>query len=257
MQTARAAVDEARILDHHISLGNALAHAACPIALLNGDLRSSAHFIEMLVDVGNRLVGHRRASRYIHPVAGWLWGEGFQGMLHLERDEIDAAVQRLSSAADEMRVRRLLGLHFVTFLAHLARALGSAGHSSEGLAAANDALERSERNEERWNLPELLRVKGELLLRAGSTAAAEACWMEALTEAGRRRALSWELRCATSLARLWRDQDQAERGRALLAPVYSRFTEGFETADLTAARAFLESAGSAPRPRGSRPRRRT
>jgi predicted ATPase len=58
--------------------------------------------------------------------------------------------------------------------------------------------------------------------------------------APRQGALSWELRCATSLARLWRAQARSEEARELLAPVYDRFTEGFATADLKAAKALLD-----------------
>jgi predicted ATPase len=53
--------------------------------------------------------------------------------------------------------------------------------------------------------------------------------------------LSWELRAATSLARLLRDQNRSSEAIALLAPVYNRFTEGFETADLKAAKALIDS----------------
>jgi predicted ATPase len=53
--------------------------------------------------------------------------------------------------------------------------------------------------------------------------------------------LSWELRAATSLARLWRGEGRDNEGYELLAPVYDRFTEGFETADLKAARALIDS----------------
>ena len=52
--------------------------------------------------------------------------------------------------------------------------------------------------------------------------------------------MSWELRAATSLARLLRDQNQSTEAVALLAPIYNRFTEGFETADLKAAKALLD-----------------
>ena len=57
--------------------------------------------------------------------------------------------------------------------------------------------------------------------------------------ARRQGALSWELRAATSLARLWRGQQRVDQARKLLAPVYRRFTEGFATADLIAAKALL------------------
>jgi predicted ATPase len=71
-------------------------------------------------------------------------------------------------------------------------------------------------------------------------AAAEGIFRQALDYAHRQGALSWELRCATSLARLQRDQPQSDEAFELLASVYNRFTEGFDTADLKAAKALLE-----------------
>ena len=110
-----------------------------------------------------------------------------------------------------------------------------------GLRAIEEAIVRSEHTEERWVIAELLRVKGELLLlrgAPGAAAAAEDHFRQALDWARRQGALSWELRAATSLARLWRDQGRSADAMALLQPVYERFTEGFETADLKAAIAF-------------------
>jgi predicted ATPase len=81
-----------------------------------------------------------------------------------------------------------------------------------------------------WLNAELLRVKGEyLLLRdvPGAAAAAEDHFRQALDWACQQGALSWELRAATSLARLWRDQARSKEARELLAPVYDRFAEGF------------------------------
>jgi predicted ATPase len=64
--------------------------------------------------------------------------------------------------------------------------------------------------------------------------------LQALDWAKRQAALSWELRAATSLARLWRDQGRPADGATLLQPVYDRFTEGFATADLKSAKALLD-----------------
>jgi predicted ATPase len=95
---------------------------------------------------------------------------------------------------------------------------------------------------ERWLIAELLRIKGELLLlQGGSSAAAmaEDYFRQALDWARRQGALSFELRAATSLARLLRDQGRSADALALLQPIYDRFTEGFETADLKTAKALL------------------
>jgi predicted ATPase len=92
-------------------------------------------------------------------------------------------------------------------------------------------------------MAELLRIKGELLLlhgAPGAAAAAEDHFRQALDWACRQGALSWELRAATSLARLLRDQGRSIEAAALLQPVYDRFTEGFETADLRTAKRLLD-----------------
>jgi predicted ATPase len=89
---------------------------------------------------------------------------------------------------------------------------------------------------------ELYRVKGELLLRQHIPDApeAETCFRQALDLARRQQAKSLELRAAMSLARLWQRQGKDAEARALLAPIYGWFTEGFDTADLQDARTLLE-----------------
>jgi predicted ATPase len=89
-----------------------------------------------------------------------------------------------------------------------------------------------------------LRLKGELVfLDAAPDAAvvAEDHFQQSLELASRQGALAWELRTAMSLARLWQRQRRTSQARALLAPVYRRFTEGFDTTDLVAAKALLKT----------------
>jgi predicted ATPase len=68
----------------------------------------------------------------------------------------------------------------------------------------------------------------------------EACFCRALEVAREQQAKLWELRAATSLARLWAEQGERQRARDLLAPIYGWFTEGFDTADLKDAKALLD-----------------
>jgi predicted ATPase len=122
--------------------------------------------------------------------------------------------------------------------------LGDADHGAEGLAVIEEALAWTERTEERWRIAEFLRLKGELLLlqdAPGAAAAAEDHFRQALDWARRQGALSWELRAATSLARLLSDQYRSTEAIALLVPIYNRFTEGFDTADLKTAKALIDS----------------
>lgn len=111
-----------------------------------------------------------------------------------------------------------------------------------GLATIDRALERAERNEERWYIAELLRIKGELMLRAcGPSAEAEAerLFAQSLDWARRQGARSWELRTSISPARLPHETSRMVQAREQLASVYARFGEGFATADLSAARTLL------------------
>jgi predicted ATPase len=87
-----------------------------------------------------------------------------------------------------------------------------------------------------------VRIKGELLLAQSSDnhLEAESCFHHALDIARQQQAKSWELRGATSLARLWQQQDKRQEAHDLLAPVYNWFTEGFDTADLKDAKALLD-----------------
>src|SRR4029450_4295814 len=116
------------------------------------------------------------------------------------------------------------------------------GQTTEGRIAVDEVLERCESGEERWCLPELLRIKGDLLGLEGTADAIEAAedhFNQALEWARRQEALSWELRAATSLAELWRARGMTADAEQLLSSVYSKFTEGFETADLKAAHALI------------------
>jgi predicted ATPase/DNA-binding winged helix-turn-helix (wHTH) protein len=222
MRTAESSVADARATNHAISLGHALAVAACPIALSIGDLAAAEHYVEMLLDHSTR-----------HELARWrAWGLSYQGVLAIQRDDLSIGLRLLRVAFAEPGAAG--SAQFFTFL--MAEALGRAGQTADGLATIEEAIVRSERTEERWVFAELLRIKGE----PGAAATAEDHFRQALDWAHRQGALSWELRAATSLARLWRDQHRVKEARALLRSVYGRFTEGFATADLQAAKSLLE-----------------
>jgi predicted ATPase len=133
-------------------------------------------------------------------------------------------------------------VHRVEMLIELARAFAGTGDFQQGIDALDDALADSARREERWCMAELLRMKAEMLLgmdASGPESCAEELLEQSLECARRQGALSWELRAASSLARLRLRQGKAREGRACLEPVYARFTEGFETADLAEARQLL------------------
>jgi predicted ATPase len=231
MRTAQRTVENARASDHTISLCYTLTRAACPVALWVGDLAAAEHYVAMLLDQSAKL-----------GMAVWqAWGHCFKGVLLIKRGNVDTGFQLLRTALDELRETGSV-LRYTAFLGAFAEGLARAGQATEGLAAVDQALERSESNEERWCIAELLRIRGELILlenAPGAAGTAAGLFRQARDWARRQGALSWELRAAMSLARLRRDQSRTKEALELLAPVYDRFTEGFETADLEAAKALI------------------
>jgi len=232
MRTVESKIEEALTLHHELTLCNALAKA-CPVALLAGDLTAAERLIAMLLDHSAR-----------NALASWqAEGRCFQGALLVKRGDVVNGLHVLRSALEELPGMSF-SLRYAGLLGELAEALGHAGELARGLATIDQALARSEANDERWCIAELLRIKGELIVLERlprSAAAAELLFQEGLEWGRRQGALSWELRCATSLARLWHGQGRPGQARELLEGVYGRFTEGFETADLTTARALLAS----------------
>src|SRR5262245_34946318 len=123
------------------------------------------------------------------------------------------------------------------YLALLAEGYGAVRQTDEGLRVLAEAFaEVATTAERRWEA-ELYRLQGELLLRAKgrrpkAEGTPEACFGQALTVASQQQAKTLELRAAMSMSRLWQQQGKWNKARALLAPVYGWFTEGFDTADL-------------------------
>ena len=236
VQTARLAVEDAGQKGHTISLCHALAQAACPVALYTGDLPAAERFAAILL-------GHAGKLR----LAQWIArGHCLKATSLIVRGNFADGLPLLRTAIEEVREEGPRPGH-TEFLVVLASGLGRSGRLTEALSVIEQALALSEQYEERWNLPELLRTKGELLLlerAVGAALSAENCFRQALDWARRDATLAWELRAAISLGRLWRDQGRGAEARDLLASVYDRFTEGFDTADLTTAMALLDACGS-------------
>jgi len=114
------------------------------------------------------------------------------------------------------------------------------GRTEQALAAIADGLAVVAETGEHWGDAELHRVGGELLASMSQDSDAEAAFTTALAIAREQGAKWWELRAATSLARLWQQQDKLAEARDQLAEIYDWFTEGFETVDLKDAKALLD-----------------
>jgi predicted ATPase len=127
--------------------------------------------------------------------------------------------------------------HGLTMLADAHRISGDA---VTALVHATEAKRLAEATQVKWVLAETLRLRGDLLLITGDRMSAKASYCDAIALARQQRAKLFELRAATSLARLWGDEGEAGEARDLLAPVYGWFTEGFDTADLKEAKALLD-----------------
>jgi predicted ATPase len=125
----------------------------------------------------------------------------------------------------------------------LAAVQGQIEHCGLALQALAEVAAVMESTESRWYKAELFRLKGTLLLKQAvpDASQAEACFHQALDIARQQHPKSWELRAATSLARLWQQQGKQGDARELLTDVYGWFTEGFDTQDLQEAKALLKT----------------
>jgi hypothetical protein len=215
--TAAAEALAAAFGGHPFATMYALTLAAVPVALWSGALDEARRLIGLFAAPA---IGNRGVER---------WRLCYDNILKLRAGSADDA---LMAAYIEARVD-------LSSLSSLA-ALTPAGNAPLPSVAR-------EPDPPLWNAPEILRVDAELLLRhgpPGAAKAAEAKLLHALDIARQQTALSWELRAATSLARLWWRQARVDQARELLSVTYRQFTEGFDTADLIQARGLMENFGS-------------
>ncbi len=235
-RTVQSAVGDAEALADPATLCYALSHGGCLVALWVGNLAAAERYAEMLLD-------HSRK----HGFAVWNdFASRLKGVVLVKTGDLDGGSPLLRASLHEITEPNA-DLWFLTGLGQMAEALGQAGRFADGIATVERGLDRSRRG---WLAPELLRIKGELLLLQGTTGTTEAVedvFRRALDGARRQKSLSWELRAATSLARLLRKQGRHADAIARLKPVYGRFTEGFGTADLIAAKQLLEELSRAGR----------
>jgi predicted ATPase/DNA-binding winged helix-turn-helix (wHTH) protein len=168
-------------------------------------------------------------------------GVAMRGMLAINQGEAEAGVELVRAAVKTLHAGRY-ELHSPVFLGALAEGLAMTGEFNEALTTVDEAVARVGLNGQLFSLPEFMRIKGEILISAPQPALSEAesLFFRSLDLAGQQLALSWQLRTAKSLARLRYSQGRPSEARDVLAPVYARFTEGFESADLIAARQLLD-----------------
>jgi predicted ATPase/DNA-binding winged helix-turn-helix (wHTH) protein len=234
-RSIREALADADASGNVVSQCFALTWCGCWISLRLGDLNSAERYTAQLTNNAER---HGLGSYHA-------CGLGFEGELAAKRDDFVAAEQRLRACLDGLRHVQY-ELLYTPFLSGLAHVLAAAGRFADGLAAADEALQRTEQAHGLWWMPEALRVKGEISLSSGNAdmASTERLFCRSLDLAHRQGALSWELRSAMSLGQLYHAQGRDHDASKLLNSVYTRFTEGFATADLKTARRLLGEWGA-------------
>jgi predicted ATPase len=164
-----------------------------------------------------------------------------QGEIFALTGKASDAVRAITSGITSLRSTGAI-LYEPWHLWYLAMAYAELGQPDDARRCIDDAIDKVERSKEKWCEAEVHRIAGEIALNslASDTEKAEKHFDRALAVARQQQAKSWELRAAMSMARLWRDQGKLQQARELLAPVYSWFTEGFDTLDLKSAKALLD-----------------
>ena len=231
---ARMSLEEAQAADYKLSICEALRLALCPVALMTGDFVTGQRAVAMLIDLANS-----------SNAGFWkILARCLEGKLLIIHGEFGAGVALLRAEFDACESSGWAICH-PEFMGVLAEGLAGLGRFTEALAMVDKALAKADLGGEYYYVPELLRIKGEILLQEGggqSIPAAVDCFEKGIAVAQEQDALFWELRAALSLARMCMKRNWPDKAKQILAPVYDRFTEGFETADLLAARNLLEQS---------------
>ena len=230
VRAATTAVDEARLTNRPTVLCVALAWAGF-VFLSLGEL-------EVAEQVGAELVdqAHKHGLHPFHAVGRCVRGAVAGGQGHSE-----TAVEELGSGVAELWDARHL-LFYPFFVVELAAALGVAGRIDDGLTEIERALRFARETDCRWFMPEILRIKGELLARRGAKnpAAIEGLFRQSMSVARSHSAAFWELTAATSLAEQLRGRRRAAEARTLLSQAFERLTEGTSSPRVRQARMVLD-----------------
>jgi len=229
IERARQTINDAERMNHPASLGLALSWAP-GIFLWAGDLQSAEGFT-------NWLVWHAQS----HSLGPYLAvARGYEGVLAIRRGDARVGIEKLQGCLGQLSALRYEMLN-TEFNLSLVPGLITTGQFGAASALIDETISLVEANGDLLYLPEALRVKGNLLLALPQPRAREAemCLIQSLDWSRRQHALSWELRTAVDLAALRATQGQRARARAVLQPIFEKFVEGLDTADLKAAERLL------------------
>jgi predicted ATPase len=208
----------------------ALAYATIPYTLCGNYAAAAAYAQEIVA------LAEEKGSRF--------WkarGMMKQGCVLALTGRASDAIEMLISGITAYRATGAV-LYMPLYLPHLARVHAELGQFEEAWRCIGEAMTAVETTKEKWCDAEIHRTAGEIELMSAEpdAAKAEAHFERAVAVARKQKARSWELRAATSMARLWREQGKRQQARDLLVPIYGWFTEGFDTLDLKEAKALLD-----------------
>ncbi|WP_407158021.1 ATP-binding protein [Bradyrhizobium sp. STM 3557] len=241
MEMAQQAIAHAVALGHPVRLTRALLWAFA-IYAWNGEADAYEDYANHIIEEsGKHALGPFQAI-----------GEAVKGVIRGAQGRIEESLILLRLALDKMGDHRYGPI--TDFNMHLAEGLARAGQRGSALEMIDETIARARRLNYLIELPEMLRIKAELLLCGPEpdVSLAERLLNESIAIARHQSALAWELRTSISLARLRMRQGREDEARALLAPVHDQFTEGFSSRDLRAARELLDALDRRNRERAGR-----
>jgi predicted ATPase/DNA-binding winged helix-turn-helix (wHTH) protein len=227
IEAARYTVREAEQLEQPLTLGISLIWTIY-VFLWVGDWASAESLIERLID--------HAARHFLGPYHAV--GIGQKGELLLRRGDIAGGIEHLrrSQATLYATRHRIMTTVFATALAE---GLSAQNEAEEALRTIDEAIAQIGDHGESFDMPEMLRVKADILVQSARTTEAEAWLQQSLALSRRQGARGWELRGAMSLARLWQRTGRRDDAQALLAPLVAHYREGLSSRDLVAARGLL------------------
>jgi predicted ATPase len=233
LRDADDALKKAREIGQAATLMYALNHAAIPYTLCGSRAAAAAHAHEQVALAEEKGALYWKALGMLN-----------QGSVLAVTGRASDAIHMITAGIPASRsIGATTWMPF--YLLHLARAYAELGQFEEAWRSIGETMTAVETTKENWCEADIHRTAGEIARMSSEPdwAKAQAHFERAIAIAREQKAKSWELRAATSMARLWRDQSKRQRARDLLAPIYGWFTEGFDTLDLKEAKALLDELG--------------
>jgi non-specific serine/threonine protein kinase len=230
-RTALFSVEEARGTFHPSVLCISLAWAAGFVFVSLDEWDRADQFGDELIDCA-----YKHSLRPFYAA-----GLCVRGSLAAKRGNPGAGIDLLRTGLAEMKKASYL-LFYAFFMAELAAALGAIGRVGDGLSELDEAMHLAAAIEYRWFVPEMLRVKGDLLALGGSDdmARIEDLYRQSISQAREQQALYWELCSAISLAELMQCQNRRAESRSVLTSICDQFTEGLSASRVRRAKALLD-----------------